>query len=414
MFQDEKIQEEEVVKGDPWSVIPIKTSKYAKECIEIVLSKRKITELVNFESFKNLEALWLTNNCLTSINGLDENFRIKILCCAHNRITTLEGSISCMKFLETLYLNDNKLKNLDKCLTYLKRFSFLKNLNLFNNPIAEEPEYRPRVIDALKSLKIFDRHMITTIERIKDEQIVREFNDPLNKKIVKKDKRKKNLKVYENFSNLEKDLIRETKQIEKERKIKGEEKKKIDEEVVNREKYPNGYIPYNKIMYSNFEKYYDKKQVLCPELEDNETDRLFNKYDRANTGKIKKEDIQMLFFDIKDLLQNRGVEFNENKLINHMLNFYAQSGELVTKDDIKKCYGKILHQYKSNLLKENVVISNLDYLKKIAMENVKEDNNKVNKNVNVGPQRRDIFNIKCITDKEKREIILNENKLKKV
>ena len=227
MFQDEKVQEEEVVKGDPWSVIPIKTSKYAKECIEIVLSKRKITELVNFEAFKNLEALWLTNNCLTSINGLDENFRIKILCCAHNRITTLEGSISCMKFLETLYLNDNKLKNLDKCLTYLKRFSFLKNLNLFNNPIAEEPEYRPRVIDALKSLKIFDRHMITTIERIKDEQIVREFNDPLNKKIVKKDKRKKNLKVYENFSNLEKDLIRETKQIEKERKIKEEEKKKI-------------------------------------------------------------------------------------------------------------------------------------------------------------------------------------------
>ena len=65
MFQDEKVQEEEVVKGDPWSVIPIKTSKYAKECIEIVLSKRKITELVNFESFKNLEALWLTNNCLT-------------------------------------------------------------------------------------------------------------------------------------------------------------------------------------------------------------------------------------------------------------------------------------------------------------------------------------------------------------
>ena len=47
--------------------------------------------------------------------------------------------------------------------------------------------------------EIFDRHMITTIERIKDEQIVREFNDPLNKKIVKKDKRKKNLKVYENF-----------------------------------------------------------------------------------------------------------------------------------------------------------------------------------------------------------------------
>ena len=95
-------EEEEVVKGDPWSVLPIKTRKYAKECIEIVLSKRRITELINFDMFENLEALWLTDNRLTSINGLDNNFRIKILCCAQNHITTLEGSISKMKFLEVL------------------------------------------------------------------------------------------------------------------------------------------------------------------------------------------------------------------------------------------------------------------------------------------------------------------------
>ena len=184
MFLDEENQEEEeVVKGDPWSVLPVKTRKYAKECIEIVLSKRKITELVNFEAFKNLEALWLTNNCLTSINGLDENFRIKILCCGKNRITTLEGSsISKMKFLETLYLNNNKLKNLELVLSNLKNFSFLKNLNLFGNPVAEEPEYRPRVIYVLKSVEIFDRHKVTDMEKMKCEQIVKEYNDPLSKK----------------------------------------------------------------------------------------------------------------------------------------------------------------------------------------------------------------------------------------
>ena len=152
---DSKFNEEEVV-GDPWTILPVKTRKYAKECTEIVLSKRHITKLINFNSFENLEALWLTNNNLTSITGLEKNFRIKILCLGNNRISSLEGSsLSVMKFLETLYLNNNKLKNLDKVLTYLKQFSFLKNLNLFGNPVAEEPEYRPRVIDSLKSLKNF-------------------------------------------------------------------------------------------------------------------------------------------------------------------------------------------------------------------------------------------------------------------
>jgi hypothetical protein len=54
--------DDESVVGDPWTVLPIKSRKYAKECTEIVLSKRKITSLVNFEYFENLEALWLNNN----------------------------------------------------------------------------------------------------------------------------------------------------------------------------------------------------------------------------------------------------------------------------------------------------------------------------------------------------------------
>ena len=58
----------ETTLGDPWNVIPIKTRKYAKECIEVVLSNRKVGKLINFEDFEKLEALWLTYNkvnCLT-------------------------------------------------------------------------------------------------------------------------------------------------------------------------------------------------------------------------------------------------------------------------------------------------------------------------------------------------------------
>jgi Leucine-rich repeat (LRR) protein len=63
-----------------------------------------------------------------------------------------------MKFIHTLYLDNNKLRNLDKTLSHLVPFSFLKNLNLCGNPVAEEPEYRNRVIYSLPSLDIFDRH----------------------------------------------------------------------------------------------------------------------------------------------------------------------------------------------------------------------------------------------------------------
>ena len=150
--------EDETTEGDPWTVLPIKTRKYANECKEIVLSDRKINRLVNFDKFTNLEALWLTNNKLEKLTQLNENFRLKIVCLGNNRITSLEGSLQYMKFLQTLFLNNNKLRNLDKNLTILCEFSFLKNLNLFGNPLAEEPEYRNRVIYKLPSLEIFDRH----------------------------------------------------------------------------------------------------------------------------------------------------------------------------------------------------------------------------------------------------------------
>ena len=410
---ESKTNEEEVV-GDPWTILPVKTRKYAKECIEIVLSKRHITKLINFKDFENLEALWLTNNNLTAIKGLETNFRIKILCLGFNRISSLEGSsLNVMKFLETLYLNNNKLKNLDKVITYLSQFKFLKSLNLFGNPVAEEPEYRPRVIDTIKSLEIFDRHMVTTIEKIKAEKIVKEFNDPLSKKAVKRPKR---LKVYENYSLIEKNLFNEANQILNKRKKDEEIRQNILKEQIEREKYPENYIPYNKIMDENMKKYYNTKQFVCNELEGNDMNRLFHRYDSTNTGIFRKDDIQMIFFDIKDLLQQKGIEINENKLINFMLDFYSQADDFVTKNDIKNCYNKILHQYKANMLNDKILVTDLDYIKGIAMGN--QENEKIGdieaiKNAQKA-SRNDIFYIKTTSEKKGRTLILNENKLAKL
>lgn len=56
------VEIEEAKSGSPWSVLPIKNNKYAKDLIEVHLSDRGLTDLDRFEDFPNLEVIWLNNN----------------------------------------------------------------------------------------------------------------------------------------------------------------------------------------------------------------------------------------------------------------------------------------------------------------------------------------------------------------
>jgi len=40
--------------GNPWSVLPIRNSKYARDLAEVHLSDRHLTRLEHFEDFPNL------------------------------------------------------------------------------------------------------------------------------------------------------------------------------------------------------------------------------------------------------------------------------------------------------------------------------------------------------------------------
>lgn len=51
--------------GNPWAVLPIKNSKYARDLTEVHLSDRKLTHLEKFENFPNLEVIWLNNNLVS-------------------------------------------------------------------------------------------------------------------------------------------------------------------------------------------------------------------------------------------------------------------------------------------------------------------------------------------------------------
>lgn len=86
-----------------------------------------------------------------------------------------------------LLIGDNQLRDLDVFLEFLQKFAFLEQLDLFGNPLAEEPDYRLKIIKTMPQIKILDRHKVTQIERTKaDQWAEREAADALRKSPSKK------------------------------------------------------------------------------------------------------------------------------------------------------------------------------------------------------------------------------------
>lgn len=51
--------------GNPWSILPIKNKKYAKDLLDVHLSDRELNSLEKFAEFPNLEVIWLNNNSVS-------------------------------------------------------------------------------------------------------------------------------------------------------------------------------------------------------------------------------------------------------------------------------------------------------------------------------------------------------------
>lgn len=156
-----------VVQADPYKELPIKTAKAAGNCEEIHLGGRSIHELGDaFKYFVSLECLWLNDNNLTDISGLDGNFRIKILYLNGNKMAELQPEqFEHFIALHTLSLGSNQLNDLTGTCYVLKHLRNLRNLDLNDNPISKEDNYRLRVIGELPTLETFDKKKVTEDER---------------------------------------------------------------------------------------------------------------------------------------------------------------------------------------------------------------------------------------------------------
>lgn len=72
-----------------------------------------------------------------------------------------------MAHLQTLTLYNNELSDLDSNLEFLSGFMYLEHLELYDNPLSEEPYYKLKTIFNLKQLSLFDRHCKSTFSTLK-------------------------------------------------------------------------------------------------------------------------------------------------------------------------------------------------------------------------------------------------------
>lgn len=158
-----------VVLSDPASCLTRATAKSIRDCRQLYLGEQGIEVLSGFTPFENLDTLWLNNNRLRSLAGIETLFRLKRLH-AHGNSLSVAGVSDVLPrfaFLEELDLSHNSLASLDAVVDCVSHLHYLQQLNLHHNPAAQEVDYRLRVIAALPSLHAFDNHVVTPEERSK-------------------------------------------------------------------------------------------------------------------------------------------------------------------------------------------------------------------------------------------------------
>lgn len=201
---------------DPYQCIAKKNRKYASECTEVHLSNRGAEAISDqFVHFGNLEVAWFQGNRLSRIENLESNFRIKEIYLQDNRLVSLAG-LKSFKFLQVLQASGNQLRNLDKQLALLTRFAFLKKLDLFDNPVAEEPDYRLRLIYHVPQVQILDQSSVKGPERLKADEVVPNMDS------VTASRNEKPPPKVENSSFLEKSCLQAARNIKEQRRLKEE------------------------------------------------------------------------------------------------------------------------------------------------------------------------------------------------
>mmetsp|Transcript_61783 Transcript_61783/g.133889 ORF Transcript_61783/g.133889 Transcript_61783/m.133889 type:complete len:532 (-) Transcript_61783:68-1663(-) len=245
---------------DPYTCTAKKTLKQANECKEVYLAKQGGVQLSeSFRHFIGLEVLWLNGNRLARLENLEENFRVREVYIQDNRLVSLSGlHPKTFKFLTVLLASNNQLRNLEKQLQFLQKFSFLRKLDLFGNPVAEEPDYRLRLIYAAPQVETLDRHPIRETERARANEVVPNLDKVSAAAPKRLPKRASTLSV------VERDCFRSARQIAEDRRRA--EKEVMGQSLVTRSLAATSTFPRARWVDELAEKWSDPRSRALREL----------------------------------------------------------------------------------------------------------------------------------------------------
>ncbi|XP_004468015.2 leucine-rich repeat-containing protein 72 [Dasypus novemcinctus] len=134
------------------------------DVLELFLSQKELTEVIDLSRFKKLKYLWLHHNKLHGITFLTRNYCLTELYLNNNGIFDIEG-LHYLPSLHILMLHHNELTNIDATMKELKGMLNLKILSLYQNPLTQYNFYRLHVIYHLPGVEVLDRNQVTEKER---------------------------------------------------------------------------------------------------------------------------------------------------------------------------------------------------------------------------------------------------------
>jgi hypothetical protein len=230
---------------------------------------------------------------LQNLDDIASNFRVKEVYASKNAFTQIRG-LSKFKFLQVMLVADNQLRDLEKFIEFLQNFAFLEQLDLYGNPLAEEPDYRQRLIHAMPQIKILDRHMVTLQERQKAQKVVAAYHGKREKKQRKPPVDEKS----KGFSTGEKDLYREIGNINRREEAEKSAEAARTAAFFAKKSYGR-QMPVPSKKAENKDKFGNNSEIALIEWEKNQIKPLFRSFDKEKKG-IEKADLIKIMSSLAD------------------------------------------------------------------------------------------------------------------
>ncbi|KAM4610916.1 leucine-rich repeat-containing protein 23 [Polymixia lowei] len=123
----------------------------------------------------NLRRLYLAQNVIKHLEGLEKLERLTTLHLRDNQLETLDGISPNMKYLQYLNVRGNVIFSQNTLLSLGRVSNTLRTLVLSENPVAETEDYRLSVLVCLPQLERLDKDPVSSVERTEAQERVKEL-----------------------------------------------------------------------------------------------------------------------------------------------------------------------------------------------------------------------------------------------